>query len=96
MTFNVTGPNNVATGVNGTVGSSVTFEVFPYRKIDSVLVDGNRWYTIKCNKEVAAWIRTLPGEHTQWYEHLDSSWYINTNKFDITEQVYMQIGLKWM
>lgn len=95
MKFNVTGPNNVATGVNGPLGSNGQDQFPPYRKVDSVLVDGNRWYTVKCNKEVATWIRTLPGEHTQWYEHLDSTWYIHKNKFDITEQVYMQIGLKW-
>lgn len=66
-----------------------------YRKVDSVLVDGVRWYTIKCKEEIASWIRSLPGEHTQWYEHLDQQWYIHKNKFDITEKIYMQIGLKW-
>lgn len=38
----------------------------PYQKIDSVLVDGERWYTIKCNKEVAEWQEFTSAGGTRW------------------------------
>jgi hypothetical protein len=67
-----------------------------FRKTDSVLVDGVRWYTVKCNDEVSTWIRSLPGEYTQWYEWpIRQDWLIKLNKFEITEKVYMQLCLKW-
>lgn len=68
----------------------------PYRKTDSALVDGERWYTVKCNNEVAEWIRAQPNYVCQWYERGDyQQWYILKNKFDINEKIYIQIGLKW-
>ena len=74
---------------------SIVVDLLPYRKLDSVLVDGERWYTIKCNKEVAEWVRHQPGRDRQWYEHIDNQWYIHKNKFDISEKIYIQICLRW-
>lgn len=74
---------------------SVVFHLQPYRKLDSVLVDGERWYTIKCDKEVAEWVRHQSGQGHHWYEHIDHQWYVHKNKFDISEKIYIQICLRW-
>ena len=91
MNFNTTGPANVATGWPSRDVSNLS----PYRKLDSVLVDGERWYTIKCNNEVAEWVRHQSGQGRHWYEHIDQNWYVHKNKFDITEKIYIQICLRW-
>lgn len=67
----------------------------PFIKIDSALVDGSQWYTVDCNKEVAEWVRGLPNPDVDWYEHIDQDWMLHKNKFDVSERVYLQIGLKW-
>lgn len=56
-------------------------------------VDGKLWYTVKCNSEVGKWIRTLSKD--LWYEHVDTNWYIRDTMFDLHEQVYVQLGLKF-
>jgi hypothetical protein len=58
-------------------------------------VDGKTWYTISCSKEVSMWIRDNGIEHDSWYEHIDSSWHIYKNMFDISEEFYMLVVLKF-
>lgn len=70
-------------------------ELTPYTKLSTAEVDGAPWYTVKCNKEVAEFVRNQPGKDTHWYEHLDHNWYIHKNMFDINEALYIQIGLKF-
>jgi hypothetical protein len=91
MAFNRTGSYNTAIGRPATSRPYVK----PFRKIDSVLVDGERWYTVKCNNEVSTWIRSLPHQGTYWYEHITQDWMLDLNKFDINEKVYVQMCLKW-
>ena len=70
-------------------------ELTPYKKITSAEVDGKPWYTIKCNDAVSAFIRTQTGEDTRWYEHIDANWYVHKNMFDVSEELYIQVGLKF-
>lgn len=68
----------------------------PYKKISESVVDTDTWYTIKCNSKVAAWIRTQE-RLNRWYEHSRESgnWYVTGNVFDVHEELYMRIGLKF-
>lgn len=68
-------------------------EKYPYRKLTQAPVDGVMWYTIKCNSEVANWLRDHQGDHC--YEHVDQSWHVERQTFDVSETMYIQIGLKW-
>jgi hypothetical protein len=69
-------------------------EKIPYKKLDQSLVDGKTWYTIKCNSEVARWLRDRL-DHNSCYEHIAQSWHVERNTFDICESVYIQLGLKF-
>jgi hypothetical protein len=66
-----------------------------FSKVSQTLVDGLPWYTIKCNRDVGEFIRSQSGEHTRWYEHIDSNWYVHKNMFDISEELYLQVSLKF-
>lgn len=57
-------------------------------------VDGELWYTVKCNDEIGKWIRSFPKEGN-WYEHIDNKWYAYSSMFDLHERVYLQLGLKF-
>jgi hypothetical protein len=65
-----------------------------YSNAGKAEVDGELWYTVKCNKEAGAWIRSLPKEGN-WFEHIDSQWYVYQHMFDLHERVYVQLGLKF-
>jgi|LauGreDrversion4_2_1035121.scaffolds.fasta_scaffold96890_4 hypothetical protein len=58
------------------------------------LVDGEMWYTIRCHREISNWIRTQP-EKDSWYEHIDSKWMHHRDEFDISEEFYMLMVLKF-
>jgi len=70
-------------------------ELTPYTKISTATVDGAPWYTIKCNSKVSEFIRTQSGQDKRWHEHIDSNWYVHKNMFDINEELYIQVGLKF-
>ena len=63
-----------------------------YKVIDSADVDGEPWRTVRCSKEISTWIRTQDGS---WQEHIDQSWNIYANTFDISEELYMMLVLKF-
>lgn len=58
----------------------------PYKLITNAQVDDAQWFTVKCNREVSAWVRTQ--SRAMWYEHGETI-------FDVHEKIYTQIGLKW-
>lgn len=66
----------------------------PYSNAGKAEVDGELWYTVKCNKEAGSWIRSLPKEGN-WFEHIDNQWYVYQHMFDLHERVYIQLGLKF-
>jgi len=70
-------------------------ELTPYKKISTATVDGAPWYTIKCNSKVSEFIRTQSGQDARWYEHIDPNWYVHKNMFDVNEELYIQVGLKF-
>jgi hypothetical protein len=69
-------------------------EKYPYRKLTQSPVDGQMWYTIRCNSEVARWLRDNQ-DVNHCYEHIDPSWQVERNTFDVSESMYIQIGLKF-
>lgn len=58
-------------------------------------VDGKTWYTIACQKDVSMWVRDNGVENTDWYEHIDGKWNVYRNMFDISQEFYMMIVLKF-
>ena len=64
-----------------------------YRDVTHATVDDHEWYTVKCNKETAAWVRQQKKD--MWYEHIDSNWTIYKNMFDIHERIYTMLQLKF-
>lgn len=66
----------------------------PFQIEDRAQVDGNTWYNIRCNKEVAEWVRTH-SEKGWWYEHIDNDWFVNVNRFDVHEKLFTLVQLKW-
>lgn len=63
--------------------------------ISSAEVDGKTWYTVACRKEVSMWIRENGVENDSWYEHIDSQWTVFKNMFDISEELYMMVVLRF-
>ena len=70
-------------------------DTFKYKVSDNATVDGRPWYTVRCNKDVAAWIRQQPGENKEWYQHIDDRWVVHGQMFDISEELYMMLVLKF-
>jgi len=68
-------------------------ELLPYSVKASAIVDNAKWYTVNCNKEVAAWLRTQPGKLC--YEHIDPNWMLHKNMFDMHEKIYTMLQLKY-
>jgi hypothetical protein len=64
-----------------------------YKDITHATVDDYEWYTVKCNKETAAWVRQQNKD--MWYEHIDSNWTIYKNMFDMHEKIYTMMLLKY-
>ena len=60
---------------------------------DQAEVDGAIWYTVTCVREVSDWIRTQPEELQ--HSHIDQNWTIYHNKFDLHENLYSILALKW-
>lgn len=70
------------------------FKVQPkFEIIASALVDGEQWHTVKCAKEVSAWVRTK--NESQWYEHIDQRGYMHGNIFDMDARLYTMLGVKF-
>ena len=65
-----------------------------FKKIDSAIVDGEPWYTVKCRPEVGSWIRSQPN-NGRWHETIDTNWYVYADTFDVCEQLYVELGLKF-
>jgi ABC-type phosphate transport system ATPase subunit len=66
-----------------------------YKIISSSEVDGKTWYTIACRKDVSMWIRENSIENDSWYEHIDTKWTLHRNMFDISEELYMMVVLRF-
>lgn len=63
--------------------------------ISQAQVDGKTWYTISCHKEVSMWVRENGVENDSWFEHIDPQWNFYKNMFDVSEEFYMMIVLKF-
>ncbi len=61
--------------------------------ISKGLVDGLPWYTVKCSREAAAWLRAQ--DQGQWHQHIDHNWYTVSGVFDIDQETYIMLKLQW-
>lgn len=66
----------------------------PYMIVSTAKVDDMLWHTVKCNKPACEWIRAQEPKG-QWYEHIDTNWYVHGSMFDISEELYMMLVLKF-
>jgi hypothetical protein len=62
-----------------------------YEILDQAEVDGEPWYTVKCNREVADWVRKQTTE--QWVTN--NAWLYHENNFDIHYELYALMRLTW-
>ena len=67
----------------------------PFEVLTTADVDGVPWYTVSCRKEVSIWIRENGVEDRDWYSHIDGRWTIHSNMFDISEEFYMMVVLRF-
>ncbi len=65
-------------------------EVITQAKVDNI-----PFYTVQCSKPIADWIRQQPRENDDWYQHIDQNWYVDRTMFDISEEFYMMLKLRW-
>ena len=63
-----------------------------HKVISSAEVDGEPWLTVKCNYEVAKWLRK---QKSSWHEHIDQQWNVYLDTFDISEELYLMLVLKF-
>lgn len=70
------------------------FMKHPYKCLSESKVDGEIWYTVTGQKPVCEWIRKQ--DATKWHEHIDSTWHISFNTFDIHERIYTMLGMKFL
>ena len=63
------------------------------KTLDSAEVDGKMWYTVKLTIPAREWLRQQPVD--EWYEHIDQRYYIDRSCFDVSEQLYTALKLKW-
>lgn len=64
-----------------------------YQITDQADVDGATWYTVTCIREVSAWVREQ-SEKLQ-FSHIDQNWTLYHNRFDIHEELYSLLVLKF-
>jgi hypothetical protein len=67
------------------------------RVLNKSIVDGGQWYTVSCAREASIWLRDTYGdqEGKMWFQNIDELWHISYNIFDINEDIYTLLTLKW-
>ena len=65
------------------------------RILDSALVDGETWYTVQCKPSlVSGWVQDQ--DPNMWHRHVNENfWTKHFNVFDIHENLYTMLILKW-
>lgn len=61
--------------------------------LSSAKVDGKIWYTLQLSMPASKWLREQPLD--DWHEHIDQRYYISQSRFDVSEQMYSALMLKW-
>ena len=89
----VTGRGTGKSYMNKIVQEWQDYMTAPYRTLAEATVDGSKWYTVTGQKPISQWVRTQ--DEKLWHEHIDKSWHINYNTFDIHETLYIMLGMKF-
>ena len=72
--------------------------VEPYTAPDYIvysqaLVDNEPWYTVKCSKDAASWVREQ--DTRLWYEHVDPTWHTKSYVYDMHQELLVMLKLSW-
>jgi hypothetical protein len=89
------GGRNVGKSVMSQMWNQMFTELVQCEIIDKSIVDNKQFYTVKCSKDIADWLRNQPGENEQWYQHIDHNWIMDRTMFDIDEDLYLILKLRW-
>ena len=92
-TLQVTGRGTGKSYMNQIIREWQEYMAVPYRCIAEAQVDGEQWYTVTAQKPICQWVRTQDEKY--WHEHIDKTWHISYNTFDIHEKLYMMLGMKF-
>ena len=65
--------------------------------LESAIVDGAQWHTVSCTKQASIWFRQQFAEleDIDWFQNIDQNWTINFNVFDMSEELYTILLLRW-
>ncbi len=65
--------------------------------LESAMVDGTKWYTVSCAKQASIWFRQQFSEleDIDWHQNIDQNWMVNFNVFDMSEELYTLLVLRW-
>lgn len=68
-----------------------------YKILTTATVDGSQWYTVTCTRDISIWIRETFAdlEDKQWFSNIDEKWMINMNTYDMHEELYTMLQLRW-
>lgn len=68
-----------------------------YKVLTTAIVDNAQWYTIHCTKDISIWFRETFSEleDKQWFENIDDNWQLDRNRFDMHEELYTMLQLRW-
>lgn len=68
-----------------------------YKVLTTATVDNAQWYTIHCTKDISIWIRETfrELEDKQWFENIDDRWMLDHNRYDLHEELYTMLQLRW-
>jgi hypothetical protein len=86
---------NIGKSVMAQMWNQVFLEPMKCEIITQAKVDNIQFYTVKCSKPIADWVRQQPRENDDWYQHIDQNWYVDMTMFDISEEFYMMLKLRW-
>ena len=89
------GGRNIGKTVMAQMWNQMFTELTECKIIDKAIVDNKQFYTVKCSKDIADWLRHQPGQNKQWYEHIDYNWQVDRTMFDLEEDLYLMLKLRW-
>ena len=65
--------------------------------LESAMVDGTKWHTVSCTRQASIWFRQQFAEleDIDWHQNIDQNWMVNFNVFDMSEELYTLLALRW-
>lgn len=67
----------------------------PYVVLKDYISHGVKYYTVQCDSSVENWIHDQAGKGIDWKEYVDHQWTLEDSVFDLSENLYLMLKLKW-